>query len=135
MKKVLPTIKFTFNSSSKFTPNPFIISIIVFYSSIPTTSFLPHQKTLIRTKVTILKTFKTTRIVFPTSRKAEPHLNWQLLVHVRAIATITTATAYTPCLALPPRYHVSNLPNARGHLFYYQIWSVTNIQQTQNQIL
>ena len=43
---------FTFNNSSKFTRNPFIISTIVFYSSIPTSSFLPHQKTLIRTKVT-----------------------------------------------------------------------------------
>ena len=45
----------TFNNNSKFTPNPFIISTIVFYSPIPTTYFLPHQKTLIRT----LQTFKT----------------------------------------------------------------------------
>ena len=115
--------------------NPLINLTIVFYSPIPTTSFLPHQKKLIRTKVTTLQTFKTKRTIIQTSRKAEPHLNWQLHVHVRAIATMTTATAYTPCLALHSRYHVSNLPNARGHLFYYQIWSVTNIQQTQNQRL
>ena len=47
------------------------------------------------------------------SRKAEPHLNWQLHVHVHAIATITTATAYTPCLDLYLRYHVSNLPKSK----------------------
>ena len=112
-------------------------STIVFYSSlyyklyspIPTTYILPHQKILIRKKVTTLQTFKTKRNIFLTSRKAEPHLNWQLHVHVRAIATITTATAYTPCLALYPCYHVSNLPNARGHLFSHQIWSVTDKQQ------
>ena len=115
--------------------NPLINSIIVFYSSIPTTSFLPHQKSSIRTQVTALQTFiKAARTVIPTSRKAEPHLNWQLHVHVRAIATITTATAYTPFLALPPCYHVSNLPNARGHFFYYQIWSVTD-KQTENHSL
>ena len=68
------------------------------------------------------------RAVILTSRKAEPHLNWQLHVHVRAIATITTATAYTPCLALYPCYHACNLPNARGRLFFYQIWSVTDKQ-------
>ena len=113
--------------------NPLINSTIVFYSPIPTTYFLPHQKTLIRTKATTLETSRTKRTIISTSREAEPHLNWQLHVHV--IATITTATAYTPCLALPPRYHVSNLSNARGRLFYYQIWSVTNIQQTQNQRL
>ena len=47
---------------------------------------------------------------------------------LRSMATLATATAYTPCLALYPRYHVSNLPNARGRLFYYQIWSVTDKQ-------
>ena len=135
IKKVLPTIKFTFNNSSKFTTNSYLLTqLLVFYSPIPTTYFLPHQKILIRKKVTTLQTFKTKRIIFLTSREAEPHLNWQLHVHVRAIATITTATAYTPCLALPPRYHVSNLPNARGHFFYYQIWSVTD-KQTQNHSL
>ena len=63
----------------------------------------------------LLNIYVTKRNIFLTSRKAEPRLNWQLHVHVRAIATITTATAYTPFLALPPCYHVSNLPNARGH--------------------
>ena len=119
------------NDSPKLTTNTSFNSTIVFYSPIPTTYFLPHQKILIRTKVTALQTFKATRTVIRTSRKAEPHLNWQLHVHVRALATMTTATAYTPCLALYPRYHVFNLPNARGQLFYYQIWSVTNIQQTR----
>ena len=76
----------------------------------------------------LLNIYVTKRNIFLTSRKAEPRLNWQLHVHVRAIATITTATAYTPFLALPPCYHVSNLPNARGHFFYYQIWSVTDKQ-------
>ena len=118
------------NDSPKLTTNTSINSTIVFYSLIPTTYFLPHRKTLITTKFASTQTFKTKRTVIPTSRKAEPHLKWQLHVHLRAIATITTATAYTPCLAiaLPPRYHVSNLPNARGRLFYYQIWSVTDKQ-------
>ena len=51
------------------------------------------------------------------------------------LTTITTATAYTPCLALYPCYHVLLPLFARGRLFYYQIWSVTNKQQTQNQSL
>ena len=105
------------NDSPKLTTNPSFNSTIVFYSPIPTTYFLPHQKSSIRTKVTSTQTFKAKRNIIPTSRKAEPHLNWQLHVHKRAIATITTTTAYTPCLALHSRYHVSNLQNARGHFF------------------
>ena len=134
IKKVVLTIKFTFNNSSKFMTNPLINSITVFYSSIPTTSFLPHQKLSIRTQVTAPQTFRTVRTVIPTSRKAEPRLNWQLHVHVGAIATITTATAYMPCLALHYCYHVSNLSNARGHFLSHQIWSVTD-EQTENQSL
>ena len=117
------------NDSPKLTTNT------SFNSPIPTTYFLPHQKILIRTKVTTLQTFKARRTVIRTSRKAEPHLKWHLHVHKRAIATITTATAYTPCLALYPCYHVSLPLFARGRLFYYQIWSVTNKQQTENQSL
>ena len=63
------------------------------------------------------------------------YLNRQSHVHLRAIATIRTATAYTPCLALYPCYHVSLPLFARGCLFYYQIWSVTDKQQTENQSL
>ena len=119
---------FTFNDSLKLTSNPLINSTNVFYSPIPTTYFLPHQKTLIRTQVTTFQTFKEKRTIIRKSRKAEPRLNWQLHVHVRALATITTATSCTPCLVSYPCYHVSNLPNARGRLFYYLIWSVTDKQ-------
>ena len=59
---------FTFNNSSKLSTNPLINSTIVFYSLIPTTYLLSHQKTLIRTKVTAFLTFKTKHTVIPTSR-------------------------------------------------------------------
>ena len=126
---------FMFNDSLKLTTKSFNqldyrILIANTYHALFT-----DRKTLIRTKVTALQTFKAKRTVILTSRKAQPHLNWQLHVHLCAIATMTMATAYTPCLALYPCYHVSNLPNARGRLFYYQIWSVTDIQQTENQRL
>ena len=55
---------FAFLDSSKFTTNSSINSTIVFYSPIPTISFLPHQKTLIRTKVTLAQTFKAKRTTF-----------------------------------------------------------------------
>ena len=56
--------------------NTLINSTIAFYSPIPTTYFLPHQKTLIRTKVTLTQTFKAKRDIIQPSRKVvEPRLN------------------------------------------------------------
>ena len=103
---------FTFNFSSKITTNPLINSTIVFYSPIPTISFLPHQKTSIRTKVTTFQTFKAKRTIIQTSRKAEPRPNWQLHVHVRVIAKFTTNSLIKSTIVFySPKPTISFLPH------------------------
>ena len=69
--------------TAQTTKNPLINSTIVFYSPIPTTYFLPHQKTLIRTEVTTYQTFKATRTLIRTSESTNTPYSCTCTCHAR----------------------------------------------------
>ena len=78
-------IKYLLTAQKRKIHYALIYSTIVLYSPIPTTYFLPHQKTLIRTKDISTLTLKATRIITRLSRKLEAELR-HLHVHVHPVA-------------------------------------------------